>query len=213
MSRARPGLARLHIVTDDSILERADVEQLAADFLRARPGRVAVHIRGPQTSGRRLYHIASTVAAHAGTAGLFVNDRVDVALAVGCGVHLAGRSLPTERVRGLFSGSTPVGRSIRGESEASGADFAFVGSVYETPSHPGRPGLGVESFAAFASAVPVPVMAIGGISAENIGVLLDAGAYGVAMIRSVWGTPDPVSTVEYLTERLEQASQAESMDE
>lgn len=172
-----------------------------------------------------MYEIASDVAAGAGTTGLFVNDRVDIARAVGCGVHLGGRSLPTDQARGILGRSAPIGRSVRAAAEVGTADFAFAGSVYETPSHPGQIGRGVEWFSDIASNVSVPIMAIGGINSENIGVLLDAGAYGVATIRSVWRSADPVAAAEQLakhltehltngsTRRLERGEIPEPMDE
>jgi thiamine-phosphate pyrophosphorylase len=136
------------------------------------------------------------VTAGAG-ATFLVNDRVDLALAVGAdGVHLGRRSLPPSVVRLLLGGEeTPVGASCHNESEAreatrEGADFLFVGAIYPTPSHPGVAGAGAELITEVESAVPVPLVAIGGIRPEAVEELVKAGAHGVAVISGIWDAED-----------------------
>ena len=202
-------LPKLHVVTNDSVLQRPNLPAVAADLLGTLPGRVAVHVRGPRTTGRRIHEVASTIARTAGTDGLVVNDRLDVALTLGCSVHLGARSLPVRVATDLMAGRAGVGRSVREHAEeGTGADYLFAGPVFATPSHPDHPGRGTEWLAKIVRQTDLPVVAIGGISAERIGVLLDAGAYGAAVIRAVWDADDPPRAALDLSARLEASTRA-----
>jgi thiamine-phosphate diphosphorylase len=90
-----------------------------------------------------------------------------------------------------------VGRSVHTAEEAAravdeGADFLIVGAIYETPSHPGRPGAGLGLLRA-AAALGRPVIAIGGIDPARAAEVRAAGAYGVAAITALWRTADPAA--------------------
>jgi thiamine-phosphate diphosphorylase len=133
-----------------------------------------------------------------------VNDRVDVALAVGAdGVQLGRRGLPAADARRLAGAERLIGVSVHTSSEADearegGADFVLVGNVYATGSHPGRAGIGVRALAAFAGPARI---AIGGVTPERVAELRDAGVQGVAAIRGVWDAPSPARAVRsYLKE-------------
>ena len=211
---SRPGtprreVPRVHVITDDAILAGAGFPDTARVVMEAGGGGLAFHVRGPRTSGRTLHRTVEALAAVADAteALLVVNDRVDVALAVGgVGVHLGGRSLETGRVRRLVGEQVPVGRSVHGVEEAAGAsgagaDYLFFGNVWPTPSHPERQGTGLEALARSAEAArPVPVLAIGGVTAARAGQAQRKGAGGVAVMRGVWGHPDPARAVtEYIS--------------
>jgi thiamine-phosphate diphosphorylase len=114
-----------------------------------------------------------------------VNGRADVALALGLGVHLPERDLPVSAARRLLPGAL-IGRSVHdleGARNAAreGADYLVVGPVFTTPTHPETPALGVEGFRAIAAAVPIPVLAIGGLDRERAVAL---GGAGWAAIRA-----------------------------
>jgi thiamine-phosphate pyrophosphorylase len=128
-----------------------------------------------------------------------VNDRVDVALALGLGVHLPENALPTRIARALLPPGTLLGRSthdLAGVQRAreEGADYALLGPIFETPSkRPYGPPLGLEALRAAGQAVAgFPILAVGGITGGRVGSCLDAGAYGVAAIGAVWDSPDRV---------------------
>jgi thiamine-phosphate diphosphorylase len=126
-----------------------------------------------------------------------VNDRLDVALAVpSAGVQLGHGGLPVDAARAL----NPlwwIGRSVHDLAEAEaarteGADYLVVGPVFATASHPGRPELGLQALKKIvAVAGELPVIAIGGISAERVEAVRGSGAYGVAAIRAFWDDADP----------------------
>jgi thiamine-phosphate pyrophosphorylase len=117
-----------------------------------------------------------------------VNERLDVALACGAdGVHLRGDSISAARARSMAPDGFLIGRSVHGADEAvraaPGVDYLIAGTVFPTPSKPGRHEfLGIEGLAAIGRAVTVPVLAIGGVSMDRIDLVAEAGAAGLAAI-------------------------------
>jgi thiamine-phosphate diphosphorylase len=122
---------------------------------------------------------------------LLVSDRVDVALAAGAaGVNLPEAGLAVADARSLLGAERLVGRSVHSvegaaEAAAAGADFLLLGPVFPTPTHPGHPGLGLETLAAAVTAAGpgVAVLAVGGVDRERAGACREAGAAGFAAIR------------------------------
>lgn len=192
-------LPRLHVVSDSAVLQLPDLERLAGSI--ARDPAVALHVRSGTCGGRRLLEIANLLrtAAQPRLASVFMNDRVDIALAAGVdGVHLPSAGLPTGAVRKLVGSDMWIGRSSHSAAEAialceEGADYAFLGPIWPTTSHPGASGIGIGTIA---EANAVPIIAIGGITPERIPAVMDAGAYGVAAISAIWQSRDPGATVE-----------------
>jgi thiamine-phosphate diphosphorylase len=77
-----------------------------------------------------------------------------------------------------------------------GADYAFLGTIYPTASHPGVEGLGVAALAEACRRSPeFPIVGIGGIGPERTADVIASGAYGVAAVRGIWDAPDPPSAV------------------
>ena len=137
---------------------------------------------------------------------MFVNDRLDVALAVpSAGVQLGHGSLPVSAARGL----NPlwwIGRSVHDLAEAEaarteGADYLVVGPVFATASHPGRAPLGLATLQRIvAAAGELPVIAIGGITADRVREVRTSGAYGVAAIRALWDDAEPAEAARRMRE-------------
>lgn len=183
----------------------------------AATGPLALHLRGPRTPGRRLFDLAAALlpAAEAVGALLLVNDRVDVAGAVGAhGAHLGRRSLPVSEVRALLGPDAWIGASVHGAGEVDALEalpnFLIVGALYSTASHPGRTGAGPDRLREVAGAVeaagaragaaagasrPLPLIGIGGVTPERIPEVQSAGASGVAVLSGVWGARDPAAAV------------------
>ena len=189
-------IPRLHVVTDDRILARPGFGAAALQVLETGGARVALHVRGPQTSGRALHRAAAGLIFPARRAGawLVINDRVDVALALGVRrVHLGARSLPARVARRLLGPGACLGRSVHSAAEARGEggqiDYLFSGTVFATPSHPGATPEGTGVVRAVAAAGTVPVVGIGGITPGRVSRVIRAGAHGVAAIRAVWDAP------------------------
>jgi thiamine-phosphate pyrophosphorylase len=210
-------IPRLHLVTDDRILARADFLSGAESLIFAGGEALAFHMRGPNSHGAELYRLARELrrlTAQAGTTFL-VNDRVDLALALESdGVHLGRRSLPPSVARSLLDEGAVIGASVHGVCEAEeavgdGADFLFVGTIFPTSSHPGIDGAGPGLIQEVRSTLPGPLVAIGGITLDAVGELLEAGAHGVAVMSGIWDAEDPEASLKgYLRALL-----ASSMDD
>jgi thiamine-phosphate pyrophosphorylase len=170
------------------------------------PRDVLVHLREKDLSGRELLALARAVGAVTRAAGvrMYVNDRVDVALAAGAdGVHLGGGGLSPSEARSIAP-ELEVSVAIHSvaEIERAAADpavtFAVLGPIFDTPAKRrfGLPALGLETLAAAAAragALPgkLPIVAIGGIDPERARQCFAAGASGIACIRGVLAAPDP----------------------
>ncbi len=155
-----------------------------------------IQIREKDLSSRELASLAQEALRIAPSpCRILINDRLDVACAVGAaGVHLTEQSIPVAdakklgRERGLPP-SFLIGASTHSLSAAqaaadSGAGYLFFGPVFSTPSKASfGPPQGIERLAKVCRSVPIPVLAIGGITLENAGDCAAAGAAGVAAIR------------------------------
>ena len=139
---------------------------------------------------KMAYKMRKLTTAH--KAKLFINDRFDIALAVGAdGVHLTQSSIPVSKVRETVKKKLLIGVSTHSlkevrEAEVGGADFITFGPVYRTPSKLkyGKP-VGVDALEQVIRKTNIPVFAIGGITGSRINNIRKSGAYGVAMIREV----------------------------
>jgi thiamine-phosphate pyrophosphorylase len=187
-------LPKLHAVTDNSILELPDyAERTRALALSCE---IAVHIRSRRLGGRELYRLTQLTlesTAETGSAVL-VNDRADVARAAGVdGLHLPAFGLPVAAARRILGADCLIGCSTHSVTEAlsardAGADYVFLGPIWPTASHRDRAPLGPKVISDIDG---IPVIAIGGVTPELAPVAIEAGAYGVAAITSLWRVPDP----------------------
>jgi thiamine-phosphate diphosphorylase len=129
-----------------------------------------------------------------------MNDRVDIAAMAGFnGVHLGDEDLPVADARQLLGPQAWIGRTARNPEAArvaanAGADYLGVGSVFEGGSKPEVPVIGIEGMASVVQASPLPVVAIGGVTAERAGACIAAGAAGVAVIGALF-FGDPAASV------------------
>ena len=140
--------------------------------------------------GPLLALVRACLEAAQGTATrVLVNDRLDVALAARAhGVHLRADSMTAAAARRLVPRPMLLGRSVHGieaaVAAAAGAavDYLLFGSVFDTESKPGRPAAGIGALRDVAAAVPIPVLAVGGITRARIPEVCGAGAAGAAGI-------------------------------
>ena len=141
-------------------------------------------------------------------AGLFVNDRIDVALACEAdGVQLGAESIPVEAARDLVRGDLLIGRSVHAVDSAidaslAGADLLIFGAVFATATHPGRPPGGVGPLAELSRHDTAPVLGIGGIAPGNVGQVVDAGASGAAVITAITESHDPQEAARALKQAM-----------
>ncbi|MPY91532.1 MAG: thiamine phosphate synthase [Acidimicrobiia bacterium] len=174
-------------------------------------GAPLVQVRAKDVTDRARYVCADQLsrACVASGALCLVNDRVDVALAVAAaGVHVGADDLPVALARRLLGDGALVGATCR-DAEAArravdeGASYLGVGPAFSTTTKAGLPPpLGLGGIEAVASAVEVPVVAIAGVTAERVPRLLDAGAWGVAVVAAVFEADDPSAATAELLELL-----------
>lgn len=201
----RPPLPRLHAITDERIARRPDLDVIAAALAVGGGTELAFQARGHKLTGLEHFELAGRLAVRP-PARLFINDRLDVALALPtAGVQLGHGSLPVSAARAR----NPlwwIGKSVHDLAEAEaarteGADYLVVGPVFATASHPGRTPLGLQRLTAIAAAVDgLPVIAIGGITADRVREVRDSGAYGVAAIRALWDDAEPAAAARRMRE-------------
>jgi thiamine-phosphate diphosphorylase len=200
----RPPLPRLHAITDERIARRPDLNDLARELANAGGAQLVLHARGRELTGLEHYELAFRLSAL--PSPVFVNDRLDIALAVGAsGVQLGGGSLPVSAARQL-NPRWWIGKSVHDLAEAEaanaqGADYLVLGPVYATATHPDRPPLGLERLREIARIGP-PVIAIGGVTVERVGELKGAGVYGIAAIRALWDAAEPGPSARRMLEEL-----------
>jgi thiamine-phosphate pyrophosphorylase len=201
--RREPGF-KVYLITGRDVLARS--YSLAAAVEEALKGGVkAVQLREKDLGTRDLLKMAYCLRELTGRYGakLFINDRVDIALAADAdGVHLGGSSMPASAARKAAGEGMLIGVSTHGMTEAEkaveeGADFITLGPIFATPSKMkyGNP-LGTELLREVSAKIPVPVFAIGGINRERVARVLEAGASGVALISAILGSEDIRSNTE-----------------
>lgn len=198
----------IHAVTDPRILTDPGFLARAESVFRALGTSGAVHVRGPGIDAARLFHVARLLAPLQDVTGcrLVVNDRADLAAATAAwGVQLGQRSMAPAEAR-LAAPRAAVGVSIHSLEEgaaavAAAANWVFAGHVFETPSHREAPPRGLGLISSLA-ALPLPVIAIGGVRPGHVAGLREAGAHGIAAIRGIWDAPDSGAAARaYLQER------------
>ncbi len=160
-----------------------------------------VQVRAKDCSDRQRYEISERAVklCHEAGARCIINDRVDIALAVGAdGAHVGPEDLPVGVARRLLGEGPTLGASARTAADAhkalaAGASYLGVGPCYPTSTKDGLPDpIGAAGLAAVAAAVVLPVLAIGGVTVERIPELLEAGAYGVAVVGAIAMAIDPL---------------------
>ena len=153
-----------------------------------------VHLRLPDEEPRMVATAAKALASSL-PVPLVVHGRIDIALAAGArGVHLGVRDIPPDEARRLVGDDFIVGKSLGAEEEDAplgGVDYVTVGPIFPLAGRRGAGVLGVERLGAIVKTVKVPVVAIGGISAQTAPSVLRAGASGVALISEIFGARDP----------------------
>ena len=165
--------------------------QLAALETALGGGLRLVQLREPQLApeARAKFAQAALALCRAAGAKLLINGDLELAHRLGAdGVHLSAAQLAAASGRPDFplAGASCHTRAELERAAGLGFDFALVGAVKPTASHPGRPALGWEEFAALAAGLPLPVYALGGLDRGNLSAARAAGAHGVAAIRGAW---------------------------
>jgi len=207
----RVTLGRLHVVTDT----RPGREPLRTVAAALDAGAPVVQVRAKAWTDADVYELACRVAdlcaAHGATC--VVNDRPDVAVAVdAAGAHVGEDDLPVAAARRVLGPSRVLGATAREPTtalahEAAGASYLGVGPAYATTTKAGLPAaLGPDGVGAVAAAVTIPVVAVAAVTTKRVAPLLEAGAYGVAVISAVSDAADPARATEALLQAIDAAA-------
>lgn len=215
MTRSLADRLALIVLTDSPLPGGRSVVDTVRAALRG--GTPSVQLRSKTASGREMVELARALLVETRTAGalLWVNDRLDVALAAGAdGAHLGQDDVPLADARRIVPPGFLLGTSVATAAEArlaerTGADYLGAGAVYATASKAdaGAP-VGVERLREVTAAVRLPVVGIGGIDAENAAEVVAAGAAGVAVIRAVMHADDPAAAARRILNEIERGRRA-----
>jgi thiamine-phosphate pyrophosphorylase len=202
-----PRLGRLHVLVDSLIVAEAALEA----------GAQTLQIRIKTGTDADRFRLAGHIAdrCRAADATCLVNDRADLAVAVGAhGVHVGAEDLPVRVVRAIVGPDALVGGTAREPETArrlvrEGADYLGVGPTFATTSKAGLPDpIGVAGVRAVVEAVDVPVIAISGITVDAIDEVLATGAWGVAVIGAIADSPDPHTATHDLLMAVAKAAES-----
>jgi len=156
-------------------------------------------LRAKGIADRDLYRRGERLAARVTTAGglLTINDRADLAAALGAGLHLGQNDLPFTEARRLLPAAT-IGLSVHDGSEATlaaaaGADYVGCGALFPTTTKADACPLAATDLAAIVAAFPGPVVGIGGVTPDNAAPLPATGLAGVAVAAAVFQATDPAA--------------------
>jgi len=206
-------VGRLHVITDTTIQDRFDHEELAR--LAIAGGADTIQLRDKLLSDEDLIAVARGVLAVCRLAGvpLVVNDRIQVAAESGAdGVHLGHDDAPIGAARTALGPGAMVGGTAATAEEVAqvaeaGADYVGFGHIYPTSTKqkPGPP-VGLDGLGRACAAARIPVIGIGGITAETAAEVVRAGAWGVAVIGAVCAAGDPMGAARALAVAVETAA-------
>ncbi len=200
--------ARLYLVSAPT-MKAGPLAEVIGDLAAA--GVDMVQLRAKDAEAGDLIRDGEPIrdACRAAQIPFIVNDRPDVALALEAdGVHLGRNDLSAAVARRIL-GAKIVGASTHAPEEIDDAleenpDYIAVGPVYETPTKPGRPAVGVGLLEYAARVATVPWFAIGGIDLETIDDVLAAGARRVVVVRAITEAKDPVAAARSLKAKLDE---------
>lgn len=198
----------LYAILDRGFFRGRPLQALARAVVEGGAG--VVQLRDKTSESREFYEAAlavkSVTEAHA--VPLIINDRLDVALAVDAeGVHLGQEDLPLTVARRLLGEHRILGASVHDAEEcrravAEGADYLGVGTIYPTSTKEKERIMGIEVVHTVRRMTDLPMVAIGGITLDNLEPVLRAGADGVAVISALLGTEDVRHRAREFVERI-----------
>ena len=208
MAGLDPRALRVYVLTSARFAGRSH-RDVAMAALQGGAG--AIQLRAPELPDDELLAVASGLAAACADAGaLFViNDRPEIAAAVGAAGAHVGRADDPSAARRLLGPDRVLGMSVDGGSQAHeaedlGADYLGV-TVWSTPTKPEATPGGLALVRTISTRSTLPVVGIGGIDAANAPSVLDAGAAGVAVISAVAAAPDPIEATRELLRVVDRA--------
>lgn len=193
---------KLYLVTDEACLKKKTLLEAVQEALEA--GVTLVQYRAKAAPGKKLYQQAQALQQLCSKyqVPLIINDRLDIALAVGAaGVHLGQEDLPVQVVRRLVGPDFIIGATAHNVPEAqaavaAGATYLGCGAVFATGTKKDTVPLGLEGLKAIRAAVACPLVGIAGITAATYGQVLATGAEGAAVVSAILGAVNITEAVQ-----------------
>jgi thiamine-phosphate pyrophosphorylase len=202
----------LYVIIDPEVTGGRDPQDIAAAAIQGGARMLQLRDKLRDKGDTLLLGMELQQLCQANDVLLVINDQVDVAAAVGSGgVHVGQTDMPVAEARRVLAPHQVVGRSNREfeqliESQEMGADHLAFGSIYQTSTKSvGRPPQGVERLRQAREVSKVPLVAIGGINAENVAPVVEAGADAVCVTAAVGAAPDPEAAASRLVEAIRRA--------
>ncbi len=199
----------IYLVTDRKQTCGKSLEEVIKSSLAG--GIKAVQLREKDLDDRELFTVAKRLKSliHRSGATFFINDRLDIALAVDAdGLHLGQESISSNDARKHFGENKLVGVSAHSLDEAvraedDGADFITIGPIYDTPSKRryGKP-IGLNELEKVTEKLKIPAFAIGGMVKEKVREVISAGAHGIALITAILKTKNPEKAAKEMSEEI-----------
>lgn len=194
----------LYLCTDRRLMTSPTIEASAESALRG--GTTVIQLREKDCSSREFYELGLRVKkiTDAYHAPLIINDRVDIALAVGAaGVHVGQGDLPCKVVREIVGPDMIVGVSAATldeavQAEEDGADYLGVGAMYATATKTDTRPVSMEELLKIRAAVKIPIVVIGGINKQTLGNFKGTGVNGLAVVSAIVAQPDPEAAAREL---------------
>jgi thiamine-phosphate pyrophosphorylase len=192
----------LYVVTDPDLLQGRLMEDQVAEAILG--GATMVQLREKALSTRDFIKMAERVkrVTDQHSVPLIINDHLDVMLAArASGLHVGQSDMPAVTARRLLGNGAILGVSVTTvaeaiRAEADGADYLGVGAIFPTGTKPDAAAVGLAELAEITRAVSIPVVAIGGISADNALQLKGRGLRGIAVVSAIFGKPDTRGAAE-----------------
>ena len=196
----------LYVCTDRDLMSSQTIEENVEKALKGGAG--IIQLREKSISGRGFYEEAKAVHEITKRYGvpLIINDRVDIALAIGAeGVHVGQSDIPCSAVRKIVGKDMLVGVSASSVEEAvkaveDGADYLGVGAMNPTATKTDADSVTMEELVAIRKAVTIPIVIIGGINKETALRYKGLGIDGIAVVSAVVSSPDPEKSAKELKE-------------
>ena len=196
----------LYFITDSTFCDEEEFLYRTEQGLMG--GATLLQLREKDKSSREYIAIAEKVhhLTKKYNVPLIIDDRIDVAMAVGAeGVHLGQSDMPVKTARKILGEDIIIGATTKTVPQAleayeQGADYLGVGAIYPTTTHVKTVLTSTETLDAICKTVPIPVNAIGGLNKTNTDVLKGIGIAGICVVSAIMKAEDPKTEAEILLE-------------
>jgi thiamine-phosphate pyrophosphorylase len=194
----------LYLVTDRNLMSTNNLETAVENAING--GVTMVQIREKSASSLEFYEQAFRIKKLTGrySIPLVVNDRIDIALAIGAdGIHIGQNDIPASVARKIIGKNMLLGVSASSVKEAlqaqnDGADYLGIGAMFSTGTKTDAKTVSIEELQHIRKAVSIPIVAIGGISKENAAIFQGMGVDGLAVVSAIIAQPDIKAAAEEL---------------